>query len=139
MKIKVTVILIILILVTTAYAVNRKWSVFTANTTVADADEMLLIDIGTGDSQRITVLNLFDTIDTSAELIAILTNETGTGALVFATSPTLVTPALGAIASGVGTALTALNGENIQNDTIDDDSRDFADITFADVDFETAW
>jgi len=34
-------------------------------------------------------------IDTSAELLAIVTNETGTGALTFATSPTLVTPALG--------------------------------------------
>lgn len=64
-------------------------------------------------------------IDTSAEIIAIVGDETGTGALVFATSPTFVTPALGTIASGVGTALTALNGENIQDDTIDDDSIDF--------------
>ena len=33
---------------------------------------------------------------TSAELITACSNETGTGALVFATSPTLVTPVLGA-------------------------------------------
>lgn len=33
----------------------------------------------------------------------------------------------------VGTALTALNGENIQDDTIDDDSIDFADVTGADL------
>lgn len=47
-------------------------------------------------------------IDTSAELAAIVTNETGSGALVFATSPTLVTPALGTPASGVATNLTGL-------------------------------
>lgn len=41
--------------------------------------------------------------------------------------------ALGTIASGVGTALTALDGENIQDDTIDDDSIDFADVTGADL------
>ena len=39
----------------------------------------------------------------SANLRAALTDETGTGAAVFATSPTLVTPALGTPASGVMT------------------------------------
>jgi hypothetical protein len=38
---------------------------------------------------------------TTAELLAAVTGETGTGAVVFATSPTLVTPALGTPASGV--------------------------------------
>jgi len=42
----------------------------------------------------------------SANLAALVTNETGSGALVFATSPTLVTPALGTPASGVATNLT---------------------------------
>ena len=37
---------------------------------------------------------------TSAQLAAALTNETGTGAAVFATSPTLVTPILGTPTSG---------------------------------------
>lgn len=45
---------------------------------------------------------------TSAELAAVLTDETGSGAAVFATSPTLVTPALGTPASGVATNLTGL-------------------------------
>jgi len=44
----------------------------------------------------------------SANLIAAVTDETGTGALVFATSPTLVTPALGTPASG-----------NLTNTTVD--------------------
>lgn len=44
----------------------------------------------------------------SANLAAAVTDETGTGALVFATSPTLVTPALGTPASGVMTNVTGL-------------------------------
>lgn len=37
---------------------------------------------------------------TSAQLAGVISDETGTGALVFATSPTLVTPALGTPSSG---------------------------------------
>jgi hypothetical protein len=43
---------------------------------------------------------------TSAQLAGVISDETGSGALVFATSPTLVTPALGTPASGVATNLT---------------------------------
>lgn len=45
---------------------------------------------------------------TSAQLAGVLSDETGTGAAVFATSPTLVTPALGTPASGVMTNVTGL-------------------------------
>jgi hypothetical protein len=45
---------------------------------------------------------------TSANLIAALTNETGTGAAVFATSPTLVTPILGTPTSVTLTNATGL-------------------------------
>jgi len=44
----------------------------------------------------------------SANLLAALTDETGTGVAVFATSPTLVTPLLGTPTSGVATNLTGL-------------------------------
>jgi hypothetical protein len=44
----------------------------------------------------------------SANLAAAVTDETGSGALVFATSPTLVTPALGTPSSGVLTNATGL-------------------------------
>lgn len=47
-------------------------------------------------------------IDTSAELSTILTDETGTGALVFANTPTLVTPVLGTPTSGTLTNCTGL-------------------------------
>jgi hypothetical protein len=45
---------------------------------------------------------------TSAELAGVISDETGSGALVFATSPTLTSPALGTPASGVMTNVTGL-------------------------------
>lgn len=45
---------------------------------------------------------------TSANLAAALTDETGTGATVFATSPTLVTPNLGTPTTLVGTNITGI-------------------------------
>jgi hypothetical protein len=45
---------------------------------------------------------------TSTELRGVISDETGTGSLVFATSPTLVTPALGTPASGTLTNTTGL-------------------------------
>jgi hypothetical protein len=45
---------------------------------------------------------------TSAELRGVLSDETGTGAAVFATSPTLVMPALGTPSSGTLTSCTGL-------------------------------
>lgn len=53
----------------------------------------------------------FDTFvatPSSANLAALVTDETGSGALVFATSPTLVTPALGTPSSGTLTNCTGL-------------------------------
>lgn len=43
---------------------------------------------------------------TSAQLAGVLSDETGTGAVVLANSPTLISPALGTPASGVATNLT---------------------------------
>lgn len=45
---------------------------------------------------------------TSAQLAGVISDETGTGALVFANSPTLVTPALGTPSSGTLTNATGL-------------------------------
>ena len=53
-----------------------------------------------------TGVTTFLATPSSANLAAAVTGETGTGALVFATSPTLVTPALGTPSSGVATNLT---------------------------------
>lgn len=43
---------------------------------------------------------------TSVQLLGVISDETGTGSLVFATSPTLVTPALGTPSALVGTNIT---------------------------------
>lgn len=53
-----------------------------------------------------TGVDTFLATPTSANLITAVTNETGTGSLVFATSPTLVTPALGTPSALVGTNIT---------------------------------
>ena len=45
---------------------------------------------------------------TSVQLAGVITDETGTGALVFANSPTLITPALGTPSSGTLTSCTGL-------------------------------
>jgi len=63
---------------------------------------------GTGISSFGTGVATFLGTPSSANLRAALTDETGTGSAVFATSPTLVTPALGTPASGVATNLTGL-------------------------------
>lgn len=47
-------------------------------------------------------------VATSAQLAAALTDETGTGAAVFANSPVLVAPVLGTPTSGVATNMTGL-------------------------------
>jgi hypothetical protein len=58
-----------------------------------------------------TNVNTFLTTPSSANLKAAVTDETGSGALVFATSPTLVTPALGTPSSGTLSSCT-VDGTN---------------------------
>jgi hypothetical protein len=65
------------------------------------------LPISTGVSGLGSGVATFLATPSSANLIAAVTDETGTGALVFATSPTLVTPALGTPASGNLTNTTA--------------------------------
>jgi hypothetical protein len=65
------------------------------------------LPIGTGVSGLGTGVATFLATPSSANLISAVTDETGTGSLVFATSPTLVTPALGTPASGNLTNATA--------------------------------
>lgn len=57
----------------------------------------------------------FITTPTSANLAAAVTDETGSGSLVFGTSPTLVTPALGTPASGVLTNTTGYPVASLAN------------------------
>ena len=57
---------------------------------------------------RASGFDTFAATPSSANLRSLVTDETGSGALVFATSPTLVTPALGTPSSGTLTNCTGL-------------------------------
>lgn len=62
---------------------------------------------GSGDALTSNPLSQF-AATTSSQLAGVISDETGSGALVFATSPTLVTPTLGTPASGTLTNCTGL-------------------------------
>ncbi len=64
------------------------------------------LPVATGISGLGTGVATFLATPSSANLISAVTDETGSGALVFATSPTLVTPALGTPSSGTLTNCT---------------------------------
>lgn len=66
------------------------------------------LPVSTGIDGLGTGIATFLATPSSANLISAVTNETGTGALVFATSPTLVTPLLGTPTSGTLTSCTGL-------------------------------
>lgn len=66
------------------------------------------LPVSTGISGLGTNVAAFLGTPSSANLAAAVTDETGSGALVFATSPTLTTPALGTPASGTLTNCTGL-------------------------------
>jgi len=66
---------------------------------------------GGGNAQTANPLSQFAST-TSSQLAGVISDETGTGVLVFATSPTLVTPIL-----GVATA-TSINGATITSGTL---------------------
>jgi len=64
------------------------------------------LPISTGVSGLGTGVATFLATPSSANLISTVTDETGSGALVFANSPTLITPALGTPSALVGTNIT---------------------------------
>ena len=91
---------------TPVFAVNAQGQITSVtNTTITPA-------IGNVTGLGTNMLAFLQT-PTSANLAATVTDETGTGALVFANSPTFVTPALGTPASGVVTNLTGTASINI--------------------------
>ena len=86
---------------TPVFAVNAQGQITSVtNTTITPAIGNVT-GLGTG-------IATFLQTPTSANLAAAVTDETGTGALVFNTSPTFITPALGTPASGVLTNATGL-------------------------------
>ena len=134
--------------------------VFAADTELQDLDEMTAIvgtDIlyivddpgGTPDSQKITATNLFDLIDTFSELNTIVTDKTLINEEDAITLDSLLTVSAG-ITISTGQALTVgstqwddgsdkINGEYIADDTIDNDSIDWGDMTDLTTDGAVSW
>ena len=71
------------------------------------------LPVSTGISGLGTGVATFLATPSSANLISAITDETGSGALVFATSPTLVTPVLGTPSSGTLTNCTGYSASNL--------------------------
>jgi hypothetical protein len=80
----------------------------TSSGTITIAGTLAVANGGTGITSLGTGVATFLGTPSSANLAAAVTDETGSGSLVFATSPTLVTPALGTPASGTLTNATGL-------------------------------
>lgn len=76
------------------------------------------LPISTGVSGLGTNVATFLATPSSANLRGALTDETGSGAAVFATSPTLVTPALGTPSSGTLTNCTGLPASGVGSGTL---------------------
>ena len=96
----------------TAYPVNIIFEGATADgfettLTVTDptADRTITLPNATGTVALTTDLSQF-AATSSAQLATLISDETGSGALVFATSPTLVTPSLGTPSALVGTNIS---------------------------------
>jgi hypothetical protein len=86
---------------------NATWDAVTLST--ADITGVLPVaNGGTGLSSLGSGITTFLGTPSSANLASAVTDETGSGALVFANSPTLVTPALGTPSSGTLTNATGL-------------------------------
>jgi hypothetical protein len=80
------------------------------NKTISGANNTLTVRIADDVSGLATGVATFLATPTSANLISAVTDETGTGALVFANTPTLVTPEIGAATGtslGLSGSLTA--------------------------------
>lgn len=91
---------------TSGYGVTLTPTTLTASRTVTLADGNTTLATGTMAVTGGTLAQFAAT--TSAQLAGVVSDETGTGALVFATSPTLVTPLLGTPTSGTLTSCTGL-------------------------------
>jgi hypothetical protein len=104
---------------TGAFTTLSSTSTTTLNSTTIPASKTLVVT-----TDKISVL----AATTSAELAGVISDETGSGALVFATSPTLVTPALGA---ATATSLTVNDNTTLgssNTDTVNFNARVASDM-----------
>ena len=144
-------IAVLLILMCSVVAHAGKWSDYpdvgssTLNFNAASTDSLLALDADSAGAQIYqymlddlitdlvaSVLLANDEIDASSELLAIMDDETGTGKLCFATSPTFITPTLGvAAATTLNTGPGAYELYAMDQDVESDDDVIFNSVTTA--------
>lgn len=115
---------------TTAGAMNAAATAFPATVAMGGTGQSsltsgnILLGNGAGAVSSFTPaagVQTFLTTPSSANLAAALTDETGSGSLVFATSPTLVTPNIGvasATSLAISTGFLGIGNTNVANDGI---------------------
>lgn len=94
-----------------SFTVNGKGLIVAAGSNTVTPAVGSITGLGTG-------VSTFLGTPTSANLATAITDETGSGALVFATSPSLVTPALGTPASGTLTNTTGFPAASLAGSTL---------------------
>ena len=99
----------------------------TASGTITLSGTLAVANGGTGITSFGTGIATFLGTPSSANLAAAVTDETGSGALVFATSPTLVTPVLGTPTSGTLSACTVdgTDAVGFRNTPVNSQSADY--------------
>lgn len=88
------------------------------NKTIAGASNTLSVRIASDVTGLGTGVATFLATPSSANLIAAVTDETGTGALVFGTSPTIVTPTIASFANAQHDHADAAGGGQLANNII---------------------
>lgn len=151
MKKTLFIIILIFSMIGIVYAVDQKLTALTELTAIADTDIIYVVDDpgGTPLSKKITILNLFDTIDTFSELNTIVADKT-----LVNEEDAVAWDALGTFALGItittGDPFTLgttrwdngsdkMDGEQIADDTIDNDSIDWGDMTDLTTDGAVSW
>jgi hypothetical protein len=140
------ILLFILILPVILRAADTKVSDMTQIYDPVATDRIYIVDDpnGTPAARAITIWDLFNFMDTSAELLAIMDDETGTGALVFGTAPTIDSPTF----TTAFTAVDLIDSDDYAADSIDNEHINWADIdnlgdegvlTVADTTDATCW
>ena len=125
---KKTFIIIILLLPILLFADDTKIEDQTLMYDPSAVDRIPIIDDpnGTPLGRAITVWDLFNIMDASSELLAIMDDETGTGALVFGTAPTIDSPTF----TTAFTATDLIDSDDYAADSIDNEHINWADIDY---------
>ena len=125
---KKLIVLLIMLLSSTVQAANTKVEDLTLFYTPSSVDRMYVVDDpnGTHLGRGMPLIELFQLIDTSAELLAILGDETGTGALVFGSAPTIDSP----VFTTAITATDLIDSAHYVADSIDNEHINWDDIDY---------